>query len=360
MTKVIVGISGGVDSSVSAYLLKQQGFEVHGVFMKNWEADDNDQYCTAEQDLSDAQSVCAKLQIPLEVVNFSSEYWDRVFQFFLDEYRAGRTPNPDILCNKEIKFRAFLDYAKRAGADYIATGHYARRDELAGRVRLLKGTDREKDQSYFLHLLNQEQLRSSLFPVGECQKTKVREIALEQGLITHDKKDSTGICFIGERKFSEFLREYLLTQPGPIKTTDGRVLGEHAGLMYFTLGQRQGLQIGGLKEAKEGAWYVLEKDIPNNALIVGQGAEHPRLYAQGLVCQEIHWISGDPPQYPLQCAAKIRYRQADQHCLVSPSEDGRHSIWFVDKQRAITPGQSIVFYQSNECLGGAIIESIIY
>lgn len=358
MKKVIVGLSGGVDSSVAAYLLLEQGYQVEGLFMKNWQDDDEDGHCTAEQDLSDAKAVATRLGIPLHSVNFSKQYWDRVFSHFLDEYRAGRTPNPDILCNSEIKFKAFLDYALNLGADFIATGHYVRKGEQAGRYQLLKGSDRNKDQSYFLYALNQHQLKHSLFPVGELQKPKVREIALQQGFITHDKKDSTGICFIGEKRFKDFLSEYLLAQPGLIKTADGEVIGEHQGLMYYTIGQRQGLQIGGLKHHQEAPWYVLEKDIANNVLLVGQGSDHPRLLAQGLFCSQVTWLDEQAPELPLQCSAKTRYRQWDQHCLVTQGDNGL-IVMFADKQRAITPGQSVVFYQANQCLGGAIIDDVI-
>lgn len=352
-------MSGGVDSSVAAFLLKEQGHQVEGLFMKNWEEDDDDAYCTAANDLADAQAVSARLQIPLHTVNFAREYWDKVFTYFLAEYRAGRTPNPDILCNKEIKFKAFLDHALALGADYIATGHYARVAQNPHGFTLLKGTDREKDQSYFLHALNQYQLAHSLFPIGEYQKTKIREIAAAQGFINHAKKDSTGICFIGERKFKTFLSEYLLAQPGNIEDTSGKILGLHDGLMHYTLGQRQGLQLGGIKDRPEAPWYVIAKDIPRNVLIVAQGNDHPMLFAQGLICEQIHWISGTSPQLPLSCNAKIRYRQADQPCMVTTSEHNHYCVMFANKQRAITPGQSIVFYQGSECLGGAVITQAI-
>jgi tRNA-specific 2-thiouridylase len=357
--KVIVGMSGGVDSSVAAYLLIEQGYEVEGLFMKNWEDDDKDGYCAAEQDLADAKAVCTKLGIALHSVNFAQVYWDKVFEYFLAEYQAGRTPNPDILCNKEIKFKAFLDYAIKLGADFIATGHYVQKSIVNGQAVLLKGKDRNKDQSYFLHAISQQALEKSLFPVGELLKPEVREIAENQGFINHDKKDSTGICFIGERKFKDFLSEYLLAKPGDIQTTTGDVIGKHDGLMYYTLGQRQGLKIGGLKQAEEKPWYVVDKDIERNSLIVAQGQEHPMLYSQGLICANIHWLQQDIPELPLQCMAKTRYRQHDQACIVSPQQTEGHCVMFSSPQRAVTPGQSIVFYAQNQCLGGAVIEQII-
>ena len=349
---IIVGMSGGVDSSVTAYLLKQAGHSVRGVFMKNWEGDDTDTYCPAEQDMADAQAVCDKLGIELRMVNFADEYWENVFAFFLQEYRAGRTPNPDILCNKEIKFKAFLDYAKQAGADYIATGHYVRKDE---QNRLLKGKDPGKDQSYFLYALDEAQIKDSLFPVGDLQKSEVREIAEKIGLVNHAKKDSTGICFIGERKFKEFLNEYLPAQPGVIETIDGEVIGEHDGLMFYTIGQRQGLKIGGLKDKSELPWYVADKDLNHNKLIVVQG-EHPALFKPSLICSQLHWIN-QPPSLPLTCTAKTRYRQSDQACTLQALENGQFRADFDQPQRAITPGQSIVFYMGDICLGGGIIES---
>ncbi len=356
---IVVGLSGGVDSAVAALLLKQQGFEVIGVFMKNWEADDDDEYCTAAQDLADAQTVCARLQIPLHTVNFSQHYWDHVFQYFLREYQAGRTPNPDVLCNKEIKFKAFLDYALAQGANKIATGHYARITHRHDQYQLHKGFDRDKDQSYFLHQLSQHQLAHSIFPLAKWTKAQVRELAAEHRFSNHDKKDSTGICFIGERKFKQFLQEYLLAQPGPMVDTQHRVLGQHDGLMYYTIGQRQGLNIGGLKNADSAPWYVLQKDIPDNTLIVGQGVDHPLLHAQGLICDDMHWISGSPPTFPLVCTAKTRYRQTDQACQVTPITKHRYAIQFATKQRAITPGQFVVLYQANQCLGGGVIVETI-
>jgi tRNA-specific 2-thiouridylase len=358
-TTIVVGMSGGVDSSVTALLLQQQGFDVVGVFMKNWEADDEDEYCSAAQDLADAQAVCAKLQIPLHTVNFSQAYWDRVFQYFLHESQAGRTPNPDVLCNKEIKFKAFLDYAQAHGASKIATGHYAHILERDGQYQLIKGLDRAKDQSYFLHQLNQHQLAHAMFPLAKLTKAQVRDIAAEHRLINHAKKDSTGICFIGERKFKQFLSEYLLAQPGPIMDTQQRVIGRHDGLMYYTIGQRQGLNIGGLKHASDAPWYVLQKDIDNNTLIVGQGANHPMLYTQGLIGKEFHWIAGQPPALPLVCNAKTRYRQPDQACQVAPMADGRYVIQFAEPQRAVTPGQFVVLYQASQCLGGGVIETTV-
>ncbi len=356
-TKVIVGMSGGVDSSVAAHLLKQQGYQVAGLFMKNWEEDDGTEYCTAREDLADAQSVCDSLGIELHAANFAAEYWDNVFEHFLSEYKAGRTPNPDVLCNREIKFKAFLEYAQTLGADMIATGHYVRRELSAGSTYLLKGEDDNKDQSYFLCEVNEACLAQSLFPVGELPKSQVRQIAADLGLRTHDKKDSTGICFIGERKFKDFLQQYLPAQPGDIESNDGEVIGRHAGLMYYTLGQRQGLGIGGIANRPEAAWYVVEKDLQRNVLVVGQGNANEDLYSGALIARPASWINEPAPTLPLRCAAKIRYRQSDQPCLVTARDDGHLHVRFEQPQRAVTPGQYIVFYESNRCLGGAIIDS---
>ncbi len=350
-TRVIVGLSGGVDSSVSALLLKQQGYAVEGLFMKNWE---DDAYCQNNKDRNDAQAVCDVLNIPLHTVNFSREYWLDVFELFLTEYQAGRTPNADVLCNKYIKFAAFLKHAKTLGADKIAMGHYARTRLQNDKISLLKGLDANKDQSYFLHALNQEQLKDALFPIGELEKSQVRALAKQHHLPTHDKKDSTGICFIGERKFKEFLSEYLPAQPGLIKTISGEVIGEHSGLMYYTLGQRQGLGIGGIKDAQEAPWYVIEKDLKHNILIIAQG-ENEKLYSQTICTDHIHWISNQAPDFPFNCQAKIRYRQADQPCIIQQISANQWQIHFKTKQRAPTPGQYIVFYQLDSCLGGGII-----
>lgn len=355
-THIIVGMSGGVDSSVTAYLLKQAGHHVQAIFMKNWEGDDTDTYCPAAKDLADAQGVCDQLGIELNVVNFAQEYWERVFAHFLAEYKAGRTPNPDILCNKEIKFKAFLDYAKQRGADYIATGHYVNKREDVTGVLLLKGSDPTKDQSYFLHALNTTQISQSLFPVGNLVKSEVRKIAEQLKLPTHAKKDSTGICFIGERKFKTFLNEYLPAQPGNIETIDGDVIGRHDGLMFFTIGQRQGLMIGGQKGKSEAPWYVATKDIEHNTLIVVQGEEHPALYKESLIASQVNWIN-PPTSMPMQVSAKTRYRQPDQACVVTALEDGRYHVTFEQPQRAITPGQSVVFYEGDICLGGGIINN---
>jgi tRNA-specific 2-thiouridylase len=356
--QVFVGMSGGVDSSVAAYLLKQAGHQVHGVFMKNWEGDDEDPFCSAAIDLTDARSVCDRLNIPLNVVNFSKDYWQHVFQYFLDEYAAGRTPNPDVLCNKEIKFKAFLDYSLAQGADAIATGHYARIKNTGTEFQLLKAQDLNKDQSYFLCLLNQHQLAHSLFPLGELEKTQVRKIAEEQGFINSAKKDSTGICFIGERRFKTFLSEYLLAQPGHIETEAGDIIGRHDGLMFYTLGQRQGLGIGGQKNASEAAWFVIDKDLKRNVLLVGQGNDHPRLFNQSLTCINPHWISQDLPSFPLQCAAKIRYRQNDQVCWATALNHDILDVEFELPQRAATPGQICVLYQNDVCLGGSVIRTL--
>ncbi len=355
--KVIVGMSGGVDSSVSAWLLQQQGYQVEGLFMKNWEEDDGEEYCTAADDLADAQAVCDKLGIKLHKINFAAEYWDNVFEHFLEEYKAGRTPNPDILCNKEIKFKAFLEFAADdLGADYIATGHYVRRADVDGKSQLLRGLDGNKDQSYFLYTLSHEQIAQSLFPVGELEKPEVRRIAEQLDLVTAKKKDSTGICFIGERKFRDFLGRYLPAQPGVIETVDGQVVGEHQGLMYHTLGQRKGLGIGGLKESSDDPWYVVDKDVARNRLIVAQGADHPRLMSVGLVAQQLHWVDRQPVVAPLRCTVKTRYRQTDIPCEIVPRGEDRIEVRFDAPVAAVTPGQSAVFYLGDVCLGGGIIE----
>lgn len=353
--RVVVGMSGGVDSSVAALLLKQQGYDVLGLFMKNWEDDDTDEYCSSRQDLIDAASVADIIGIPLEAVNFSVEYKERVFSHFLAEYKAGRTPNPDVLCNAEIKFKAFLDHAIELGAEYIATGHYAQVRKVRGIHQLLKGEDGSKDQSYFLYRLNQAQLSRTLFPIGHLYKREVRRIAREQGLPNFSKKDSTGICFIGERPFREFLNRYLPNEPGEIQTPHGTLLGEHAGLMYYTIGQRQGLGIGGRKEGDGEPWFVSDKNAATNTLTVVQGHDHPDLYRDSLTATDLTWISGRTPHCNWVYAAKIRYRQPDAPCAITGIDDDECEIEFAQPQWAVAPGQSVVVYESNVCLGGGVI-----
>ncbi len=355
MKHIVVGLSGGVDSAVAALLLKQAGHRVTAVFMKNWDEEDDAGYCPAAADLEDARSVCDILDIELKTVSFSSEYWDRVFMQFLDEYRAGRTPNPDIVCNREIKFRAFHDYGLDLGAAAIATGHYAQLGKNA-RVRLLRAADRGKDQTYFLHTLDQSQLARALFPIGHLDKQHVREIAAENGFPNHAKKDSTGICFIGERKFSDFLAHYLPGQPGEIRTLDDAVIGTHQGVVFYTLGQRQGLGIGGQKDTASEPWYVARKEPETNVLRVVQGVDHPALFSRQLAAGQLHWISGSRPSLPLSCTARIRHQQHDQPCSVSAGHSGEYLVDFRQPQRAVTPGQSVVFYAGEECLGGGVIE----
>jgi tRNA-specific 2-thiouridylase len=378
--RVVVGMSGGVDSSVAAWLLKQQGHEVVGLFMKNWEDDDDDEYCSTRQDLIDAAAVADLIGIELEAVNFAAEYKDRVFAEFLREYSAGRTPNPDVLCNAEIKFKAFLDHAMKLGAEHIATGHYARVRSIPGvdrsalepsdahapagaRVRpaecfeLLRGLDPSKDQSYFLHRLSQSQLARTLFPIGHLKKTEVRRIAAELGLPNAKKKDSTGICFIGERPFREFLNRYLPTQPGPIRDADGRVVGTHVGLAFYTLGQRKGIGLGGTKQGSGEAWFVARKDMAANTLWVVQGHDHPWLMSDGLVALNAAWVAGAPPRAGTRVAAKTRYRQSDAACTVTAVDGDRFEIAFDEPQWAVTPGQSAVLYQGEVSLGGGVIES---
>ncbi|MEY2697183.1 MAG: hypothetical protein RL333_1321 [Pseudomonadota bacterium] len=359
-TKVIVGMSGGVDSSVSALRLLDAGYEVSGLFMKNWDEDDGTEYCTAKEDLADAQAVSDLLGIELHTVNFASEYWDRVFEVFLTEYAAGRTPNPDILCNQEIKFRAFLDYAEALGADLIATGHYARNEPREGIHRLIKGDDPNKDQTYFIYTLGQAQLAKILFPVGDIHKDEVRQLAARAGFENARKRDSTGICFIGERKFKDFLMRYLPAQPGVIETPDGQKIGEHEGLMYYTLGQRRGFGVGGVRGASEEAWYVLAKDLSRNALIVGQGHEHPMMLSDSLIASQLSWTREGFEGRAFSSKAKVRYRQEDQACHVEPLDDGKIIVRFDQAQRAVTPGQSVVFYQDGECFGGGIIETALW
>jgi len=355
-TRVIVGMSGGVDSSVSALLLLEQGYRVEGLFMKNWEEDDGTEYCTAKQDFADAQAVADTLGIPLHGANFAAEYWDHVFEHFLAEYRAGRTPNPDILCNREIKFKAFIDYALLLGADLIATGHYARTGMADGRTTLLKGLDNDKDQSYFLHAVGHGELAKTLFPIGAIRKPDVRRLALQNGLATARKKDSTGICFIGERRFKDFLQQYLPAQPGEIRSLDGERLGHHQGLMYHTIGQRQGLGIGGRAMRPDMPWYVVDKDIERNVLVVAQGNDHPALFKTHLYARDIFWVAGEEPQLPLHGTAKVRYRQKDQSCILTSCAQHGYRVAFATPQRAITPGQSVVFYTGERCLGGGVIE----
>jgi len=349
--KVVVGLSGGVDSAIAAARLKAQGWEVTALFMKNWEEDDDAEYCAAREDLAMAERVAEALDIPLRTVNFAHEYWERVFAIFLREYEAGRTPNPDVLCNREIKFKEFLSYAQHLGSDYIATGHYARVEKVGGTCRLLKAHDRSKDQSYFLHTLNQRALSPTLFPLGEAQKKDIRTEADALGLPNAERKDSTGICFIGERRFADFLARYLPPKPGRMCTPDGVPVGEHQGLWFYTLGQRQGLDIGGPGEA----WYVSAKNIQTNVLTVVQGHDHPTLMRRSVVVEDMHWVGDAPNASPIHCCAKTRYRQTDQNCEVHLQSGDTVLVEFEEPQRAPTPGQSLVLYQGDEVLGGGII-----
>lgn len=354
--RTIIGVSGGVDSSVAALLLRDAGEPVAGLFMQNW-ADDGSGDCRADDDRRDAVAVCGRIGLPIHFRDFSREYWNGVFQHFIDEYAAGRTPNPDVLCNREIKFKHFLDAARELGADRIATGHYARVAYDRGRHRLLRAVDRSKDQSYFLHQLGQEQLASTLFPLGDRLKSDVRRIAAEAALPTAAKKDSTGICFIGERDFREFLGRYLPAQPGEIRTPNGRVVGTHPGVFFFTLGQREGLQIGGVRGFEAAPWYVVGKDVSANVLFVDQGVDSPWLQSQTLRSGIAHWIDGAPPSRRFTCTAQTRYRQQEEACEVNVAEDGRLTVRFARAQRAVTPGQSVVFYDGDACLGGAVIDT---
>jgi tRNA-specific 2-thiouridylase len=356
--RVIVGLSGGVDSAVAAFLLMEQGFEVEGLFIQSWEDDEEASYCTSAQDFQDAHQVAEELRIPLHRVNFAAEYQDRVFRYFLDEYAAGRTPNPDVLCNTEIKFKAFLEYAERLGAARIATGHYARLAQNAGCGRLLKAADAGKDQTYFLHAVRGEALARCLFPLGEMQKSDVRALAVEAGFDNYAKKDSTGICFIGERNFRKFLGRYLPAQPGEIRTPEGELIGEHQGLIYYTLGQRQGLGIGGQRGAAEAPWYVVNKDLKRNVLVVGQGHNHPLLHHSALTTERCHWIAAQPPATHFAATAKIRYRQREQPCQIELRTDGTAKVLFHAPQRAMTPGQYAVFYSGETCLGGGVIKHV--
>ena len=350
--KIAVGISGGVDSAVAALLLKQQGHDVRGVYMHNWEDDDPDAVCTSLADAKSAIAVCEHLGIPLETVNFSRAYWERVFEEFLAEHRAGRTPNPDVLCNKEIKFKAFLDHALATGAELIATGHYARLGSTAGTLRLLKGTDPNKDQTYFLYSVAPQALSRTLFPIGHLTKPEVRALARTARLPNHDRSDSTGICFIGERNYREFVARYLPAQPGDIRTVKGEHKGRHDGLMYYTLGQRHGIGLGGPGEA----WYVVDKDTRSNTLVVAQGADHGALYRDRLIADDVHWIRA--PRTGAGLAAKTRYRQSEQACEIDSLPRGRVRVRFAKPQRALTPGQAVVFYEAEECLGGARIVAV--
>ncbi|EST13416.1 tRNA 2-thiouridine(34) synthase MnmA [Sporolactobacillus laevolacticus] len=354
-TRVVIGMSGGVDSSVAALLLKQKGYDVVGIFMKNWDDTDENGVCTATEDYEDVVRVSNQIGIPYYAVNFEKQYWDRVFTYFLDEYKLGRTPNPDVMCNKEIKFKAFLDHAMALGADYVATGHYARVEKRDGRVAMIRAVDENKDQTYFLNQLSQEQISKVMFPLGDLEKPEVREIAREHHLATAEKKDSTGICFIGERNFKQFLSTYLPANRGEIRTIDGELKGYHDGLMYYTNGQRQGLGIGG----PGGPWFVCGKDLKQNILYVAPGADHPALYSQGLIADNVNWITGAPKERVFHCTAKFRYRQKDRPVTVHVLEDGRLEVVFDELEWAVTPGQSVVFYDYDVCLGGGTISTIL-
>ena len=360
MAKIVVGMSGGVDSSVAALLLKQQGHEVIGVFMKNWEEQDENGVCTSETDWADVRGVCDKIGIPYYSVNFVKEYYDRVFSYFLDEYRRGRTPNPDVLCNREIKFKAFLDFAMQLGADALATGHFCNLGTAEdGRRQLLRGLDGNKDQSYFLYMLGQKALEKAMFPVGNLTKAQVREIAKEAGFDNSLKKDSTGVCFIGERQFKPFLKQFLPAQPGDMVTMEGKKVGRHDGLMYYTLGQRRGLGIGGVKGVEGDRWFVLAKDMERNELIVSSGGDHPLLYSKHAEGDGATWIAGEPPAMEFDCTCKYRYRQPDQEVHVTVLENGRLHVEAKERQRAVTPGQSMVLYQGDVCLGGAVCDQVL-
>ncbi|MCG7345051.1 tRNA 2-thiouridine(34) synthase MnmA [Sporosarcina sp. ACRSL] len=354
-TRVVVGMSGGVDSSVAALLLKEQGYEVIGIFMKNWDDTDEFGVCTATEDYEDVISVCNEIGIPYYAVNFEQQYWDKVFTYFLDEYKAGRTPNPDVMCNKEIKFNAFLDHAMSLGADFLATGHYAQVVETDEGVAMLRGKDANKDQTYFLNQLTQEQLQKVIFPIGGLDKSEVRQIAERAGLTTAKKKDSTGICFIGERNFKEFLGHYLPAQPGDMKTMDGKTVGKHDGLMYYTIGQRHGLGIGGSGEP----WFVLGKDLKENTLLVGQGFHHEALYSDSLTATNVSFATARTLPATFECTAKFRYRQPDTKVTVEVTGDGQAKVIFAEPVRAITPGQAVVFYDGEECLGGGTIDTVV-
>ncbi|EPD4908644.1 TPA: tRNA 2-thiouridine(34) synthase MnmA [Listeria innocua] len=352
--RVVVGMSGGVDSSVTAHILKEQGYDVIGIFMKNWDDTDEFGVCTATEDYDDVIRVANQIGIPYYAVNFEKEYWDKVFTYFLDEYKLGRTPNPDVMCNKEIKFKAFLEHAESLGADYVATGHYAQVKKVGDEIELLRGVDNNKDQTYFLNQLSQDQLKKVMFPLGGMEKTEVREIATKAGLATANKKDSTGICFIGERNFKQFLSEYLPAQPGDMRTLDGEVLGKHDGLMYYTIGQRHGLGIGGDGEP----WFVVGKDLKNNVLFVEQGFHHDSLYSDSLIATDISFTTNSEKPKTFVCTAKFRYRQTDTKVTVNMREDGTAEVVFADPVRAITPGQAVVFYDGDICLGGGNIDTV--
>ncbi|NNU91263.1 tRNA 2-thiouridine(34) synthase MnmA [Anoxybacillus sp. CHMUD] len=354
MARVVVGMSGGVDSSVAALLLKQQGYDVIGIFMKNWDDTDENGVCTATEDYEDVVRVCNQIGIPYYAVNFEKQYWEKVFTYFLDEYKAGRTPNPDVMCNKEIKFKAFLEHAMALGADYLATGHYARVAYRDGEYQLLRGLDANKDQTYFLNQLGQAQLSKVLFPIGELQKSKVREIAKEAGLATAGKKDSTGICFIGERNFKQFLSNYLPAQPGKMQTLDGEVKGTHDGLMYYTIGQRHGLGIGGSGEP----WFVVGKNLKDNILYVAQGFDNELLYSDAIIATNVNWVSDRKPNEPIACTAKFRYRQPDVPVTVEMIDETTARVSFSQRVRAVTLGQAVVFYNGEQCLGGGTIDQV--
>ncbi|KGL43099.1 tRNA 2-thiouridine(34) synthase MnmA [Listeria newyorkensis] len=353
-TRVVVGMSGGVDSSVTAYLLKEQGYDVIGIFMKNWDDTDEFGMCTATEDYEDVIRVANQIGIPYYAVNFEKEYWDKVFTYFLDEYKLGRTPNPDVMCNKEIKFKAFLEHAESLGADFVATGHYARVETLDNEVKMLRGVDRNKDQTYFLNQLSQTQISKVMFPLGGMEKPEVRRIAEEAGLATAGKKDSTGICFIGERNFKQFLSEYLPAQPGDMKTLDGKVMGKHDGLMYHTIGQRHGLGIGGDGDP----WFVVGKDLANNVLFVEQGFHHDSLYSDSLVATDMSFVSDRPVEAVFHCTAKFRYRQEDVGVTVHLLDGNKANVVFDEPARAVTPGQALVLYDGDVCLGGGTIDEI--